>query len=307
MIKNIFVFVLFSVNILCQQGVYSPAQYFKVKYNNAGIICIDEGPHGTLQSHKFIRRLISNDTVSNLINYIIVEFVNVKYQDILDKYILGENIQPNELKLIWRNSTQAHSPLFEMPVYLELLTNIRDINSNLAAGKKIRVLAGDPEFDWGKINTINDYFKNISQRDVFPAELAIKYGIDSSKNILLIYGGEHLLKTSDEKKDSTFWTIPYYINKRYPGSVISIGICNSGKQSVNGTDVPESSILDLSDKSINNIFNQFDNYDALYYIGDSKEWRTDIPAKIEKDHWNELNRRSKIVWGEGIEENLIAK
>lgn len=286
----IFLLLVIAVKIHSQYITYSPASFLNQQFEKYNIICLDEGPHGTLQSHAFIRTLLSNDSVSSKLNYLIVEFANIIYQDILDKYIYGEEVPDIELQKIWRNSTQAHSPLYEMPVYKKLLETIRDINR--ISGNKIRVLAGDPEIDWKEIQTTNDFFKSITQRDVFPSELAIKYGIKKNSKVLLIYGGEHITKNSDNSKDSTFWTIPYYINHKYPKSVFTIGILNS--KSIN-SNIFVNSIL---------INNDTARYDAYYYVGNSDNFVTDTPQKIDIGYWNELNRRSEIVWGEGIEEEL---
>ena len=157
------------------------------KYN---IVGLDEGPHATLQGHKFLRSLISGPKVSNSIDYIILELANVTQQATLDKYISGQNVKLSDLKAIWRVGTQAHNSTYgEAPVYLKFLQLIRNLNSKNA--HKIRLIAGDPAIKWNEINNINQYFSNISQRDVLPAKEAIRYGIDSNKKVLLIYGGEH--------------------------------------------------------------------------------------------------------------------
>jgi len=41
-------------------------------------------------------------------------------------------------------------------------------------------------------------------------------------------------------------------------------------------------------------------YDALYYLGANQKWKTDDARSIDTKYWTELDRRSRIVWGEGI-------
>jgi hypothetical protein len=199
------------------------------------------------------------------------------------------------------------------------LKTVKEINLKLAPGKKIRVLAGDPPIDWSKIKTLKDFFSNLSQRDVLPSQLAIQYGIDSLKKVLLIYGGEHLKKTSDEKKDSTFWTIPYFINKKFPNSVITIGNFISEDHASGAKDpgIPLNSICDLNKSSLGGLSINNDTgssslqmkniFDAVYYIGQSKNWETGQPSPIDPLYWEELNRRSKIVWQQEIDEKLKRK
>jgi hypothetical protein len=95
---------------------------------------------------------------------IIVEFANVDYQNILDRYIFGEEVNIKELRKIWRESTQCISRFGEAVIYFELLKKIRDVNAILPQNKKIRVLGGDPSIDWQLIKTQEDYIHAETQR-----------------------------------------------------------------------------------------------------------------------------------------------
>ncbi len=291
------------------------ADYIVRLFDKFNIVAIDEGPHGTLQTHLLLRGLFENKKLSQRLQYVILEFANSDYQKILDSYINGDPVDLKELQNVWRESTQAHSVTFQKPIFLQLLEAIRNANKGLPLEDKIRVIAGDPSINWDTINTMNNYFSAITQRDVFPSELAIKYGIDSAKNVLLIYGGEHLKKTSDRKRDSTYWTIPFYINHRHPGTIFTIGAFISEDYPETKIDCPINSIIDLEKDALgllNVNGNSFDTsnmvlknvFDAVYYAGPSNEWVQDDATKIDAIFWKELNRRSTIIWGNGIDTNL---
>lgn len=291
------------------------ANYLSQQFDQYNIIAIDEGPHGTLQTHSMLRGLFKNKTLCKKINYVILEFANSSHQTILNNYIKGDSVAITDLQNVWRQSTQAHSTTFQKPVFLKLLKAIRDVNRTLSCQDKILVLAGDPSINWNYIKTINDYFSAISQRDVLPSELAIKYGIDAAKNVLLIYGGEHLKKTSNKNRDSTYWTIPFYINQKHPGSILSIGAFSSEDYPEVILECPENSIIDLKEDSLgllkanavlldSSTVDLKDLFDAVYYAGNSDEWRQDNASMIEAEFWEELNRRSTIIWGNGIDPDL---
>ncbi|MEO8665320.1 MAG: hypothetical protein ABI462_07475 [Ignavibacteria bacterium] len=319
--KTLIFFLIVSICSVCnsQTGCMPAGEYIAGIYNKYNIIALAEGPHGTLNTHKFLRELLKDNTISNSVEYVILEFANISQQEILDRYIKGEKVPFEELQLIWRTATQSHGPLFESPVYFKLLETIRVINFTLPEGKKMRVLAGDPLIDWPNINTQKEFFANLSRRDVLPSELAITYGIDSGKKVLLIYGDAHIMKSSDEKKDSTHWTIPYYINKKYPNSIYTIDMLVSGNYGaeINLSEIPENSICDLSVSPVGmlpfrNNFDPSDTllmlkdvFDASAYIGPSEKWEADKPALIDQEYWTELNRRSTIIWGEGIDMSLM--
>ena len=294
---------------LCKKA----STYLNEKFDSYNIIGLDEGPHGTVRNHKFFLEMLSNDDLAKKIQIIILEFMSNTQQVLLDRFINGDDVSISDLRLVWRESTQAHSVNIENPVYLNLLVKIRELNSRLENKDKIRVLGGDPSANWAAIKTLKDYFPTLSQRDVLPSELAIKYGIKENKNVLLIYGGEHLLKTSDSKRDSTHWTIPYYINKKYPKSIWTIGFFNSKTYKYNKNEIH------LRANTIYNTNGKIgeletaegtklsDVFDAVYYLGDYDHWPVGNIESIDSEFWNELNRRSKILWGQGIDETFKKK
>ena len=94
----------------------------------------------------------------------------------------------NDLRKAWRESTQSAGLFGEAPVYFNLLKNIREANLTLPNDKKIRVLGGDPPIKWQTINDPEDWMKQIGDsRQMFPADLAIEYGINQEKKVLVIY------------------------------------------------------------------------------------------------------------------------
>jgi hypothetical protein len=300
----------------CQDCI-SAADFIAKKYKTHNIIALDEGPHGTIQVHDFLRMLLKSKQLSKTVNYIILEFANSSYQPLLDRYINGENLSQKELQPLWRETTQAHSTNIENPVYLELLTTVRDINRKLPLSKRIRVLAGDPPIDWSKVNTFKEYLPFLSQRDILPSQLAIKYGIDSAKKVLLIFGSEHLSKISDDRRDSTHWSIPFFVNKKYPSAVFTIGLFvpEHYKKQAFGYSIPRKFICSLSGHPLGNLYLKNgrnpatplqlkDLFDAVFFIGSSVKWKQGQPLKIDIDYWNELNRRSQIIWGSGIDRRL---
>lgn len=302
-----------------QSSCKNAVDFLVEKYKTYNIIAMDEGPHGRVETHKFFRDLVQNEKLNKIVQYVIIEFASTRYQATLDRFINGEKVPLSDLQKVWRETTQSHTPLVEMPVYFKLLESIRKINLKRPLNNRIRVLGGDPGIDWQKITKRQEYFPMLSQRDVLPSQLAIKYGIDSLKKVLIIFGGAHLTLMGDEKKDSTRWTIPYFINRKYPNKIFSIG-CYITKNDKSGSEpkIARNSICQLSNDSLGNKEFTYDFdpknprklhklYNAMYYIGPSGEWHEDRPATIDAIFWDELNRRSQILWEEGIDPKLKKK
>lgn len=84
-----------------------------------------------------------------------VEFASRSDQALLDRYIGGEDVPYTEVEHIWRDTTKVAS--WESPIYANWLAAIRQVNKNLPASRRIRVLAGDTAIDWRRIHTHSEW------------------------------------------------------------------------------------------------------------------------------------------------------
>ena len=93
-------------------------------------------------------------------NDIAVEGGNSLYQPILDRYIAGEDVPFNEVRKVWRNTTQptcSRSDFFE-----QLFSLVGRINQKLASARRLRMLAGDRPSTGIKSRTSRTLRKSIS-------------------------------------------------------------------------------------------------------------------------------------------------
>lgn len=291
-------------------------------FKNHNIIGLGEGGHHLENAHQFFQNLFDNKKIQEVIDFVIVEFANANYQTILDKYIFGEQIYIEEIKKIWRESTQSPGLFGEAPIYFDLLKKIRNINSTLPNDKKIKVLAGDPSIDWKSIHTLDDYKKQIGyNREVFPAELAIDFGVMQRKKVLVIYSEFHLTKIADNTLAPTRPTITSIVDKKHSGAMKVIGTIYSESflSEEQFRELPLYSVIELSNNELGNISAHkffpgslykdgkeliaFDGYkikelfDALLYVGQYASLkRYPMPKpNFDNDYLCELNRRRKIV------------
>lgn len=302
--------------------------YIIQNFQDHNIIGLGEGAHGLVNAHMFFQEIFDNKKLQETIDVVIVEFANINYQDILDKFILGEKVDINELRKVWRESTQSPNGFGEAPVYLELLQKIRSVNLTLPEGKKIRVLAGDPPIDWKLINTADEYIRSLALRRALPAQLAIEYGINLSQKVLIIYSGFHLTKVNDEKiyPNPDHHTITSVVNRQYPNAMKVIEVLNPPSQKLEELTkkLPMNSIIELSLNEIGNfpaknfftsvfnkngervtLFNKYkirDLFDAFLYLGPSETWKISKAAFFETEYMNEINRRRKLIGSEPFDE-----
>jgi hypothetical protein len=150
--------------------------------------------HGLQEEHDFIQSLIGNPAFATKVNDIVVECGNALHQDILDRYISGQEVPMAEVRQVWRDTTQSAVGLWNALVYEQFFTTVREANLKLPAGKRVRVLAGDPPIDWKKVAHRSDADAFLGQRDTHFASVVEQQVLAKNRRALLIIGTVHLFK-----------------------------------------------------------------------------------------------------------------
>lgn len=157
------------------------------------VVTMGEGNHNNIQGHNYRLQLIRDPRFAESVNDIVVEFGNSLYQDVIDRYISGENVPYNELRKVWLNTTQFNL-VWDVPIYEEFYKAVRDINKNLPIEKKIRVLLGDSPVNWSKIHSKEDFMasRKTIDRDSSATDIIKREVLDKDRKALVIYGAMHL-------------------------------------------------------------------------------------------------------------------
>jgi len=162
-------------------------------FSSHSIVALDEGAHGNAQGHAFRLALIRDPRFATVVNDIVVEFGNARYQDLMDRYVRGEEVSDDVLKQVWRNTTQAHT-VWDVPIYEEFFRTVREVNRSLPTTRHLRVLLGDPPVDWAKVTRWADLDPWLAERDHHPAELVRREVIEKQRRALLIFGSAHIFR-----------------------------------------------------------------------------------------------------------------
>ena len=126
-------------------------------------------------------------------NDIEIECGNSLYQDLLDRYTSGADVPFREVRKVWRNTTQ---PPCGLSGFYELLVPlVRAINQKLPRDKALRVLAGDPPFDWDQIKNAEDLRKAVLslRRDTSIASVIEKQVLAKHRKVLMLMGIFHMM------------------------------------------------------------------------------------------------------------------
>lgn len=162
-------------------------------FDTHAIVALGEGAHRSLSSHEFRLRLVRDPRFPRVVNDIVVEFGNARYQNTIDRFLDGKQVSPPELRKVWEDTTQV-SGVWDVPIYEQFLREIRNLNASRPKEEKLRVLLGDPPIDWGIVKTRADVQFFLSQRDEFPASVIRREVLAKHRSALVVYGDMHLLR-----------------------------------------------------------------------------------------------------------------
>jgi hypothetical protein len=155
------------------------------------IVALGEGTHGNEQGHAFRLSLIRDPRFAKVVNDIVVESGNARYQDVMDRFIAGGDVPPESLRRVWQNTTQPDS-MWDIPIYEEFFRAVRTLNVSLPAERRLRVLLGDPPIDWDAVRRPEEYGQ--WDRDAYPAEVIRREVIERGRRALVIYGDLHFIR-----------------------------------------------------------------------------------------------------------------
>lgn len=159
------------------------------------------------------------------IGNVVFELGASQHQDILDRYLAGEDVPYSEIAKVWRNTVGAH-PTVTGIGYQTFFAEVRAVNQALPPDQRIRVWLGDPPVDWSSIQTREQWEQIYDQREQFPADLIVREILDRREKALVIYSIGHILSFP---WPST-WPIPStgtevmgeIVEQAYPGSFYTV-------------------------------------------------------------------------------------
>lgn len=187
-------------------------------FRNHRLVALDEGDHNNLQGYAFRMALIHNPEFAGLVNDIVVEAGNSLYQDVMDKFVAGEDVPDDSLRRVWQDTTQP-TDIWDKPIYEEFYRAVRALNSGLPRERRLRVLLGDPPIDWAAVHVISDF---PGRPDSVPIGIIRREVLTKGQRALIIYGGMHLQRHDYIRNYEPGDGIVEVLERDAPGSVFSI-------------------------------------------------------------------------------------
>jgi hypothetical protein len=147
--------------------------------------------HGEKDIDNFILSLIRDPRFPTLVNDIVVECGNSRYQPILDRYIAGESVPFTEVQHVWRDTT-VQQMCGASGFYEQLYPLVRSLNQHLPVASRLRIVAADPPIDWGTIHSYQD-LAPFFDRDGSIASVMEREVLSKHRKALMLLGVFHLL------------------------------------------------------------------------------------------------------------------
>ncbi len=151
--------------------------------------------HGNRLGGDFHLALIRDPRFPSVVNDILIESGNARYQADLDRYVRGEDVPRERLQRIWLDTTQQHVASLDLP---EIVTAVRAINAALGPERRLRILLGEPPIEWERMKTPDDLRawneSPAADRDLFAAGLIRTEVLARKRRVLALYGAGHFFR-----------------------------------------------------------------------------------------------------------------
>jgi hypothetical protein len=149
--------------------------------------------HGLQDHHDALQLLLADPRLPGVVDDLVVEFGNARYQDTMDRFTAGQPVVGAELRAVWRDTTQSPRQTWDAPVYEQFFRTVRAVNWALPTGRQIRVLLGDPPIDWAAVTDGSGIGAFLAQRDAYAASVVEQQVLAKGHRALLCYGAAHLV------------------------------------------------------------------------------------------------------------------
>ena len=169
---------------------FEPIAAIFVAFERHEIVAIGD-PHGNEQAHEFWLSLIRDPRFAAAFDDIAVEWGNALYQDLIDRFINGDDVSEAELRQVWWNTTHPGQG-YDRPITEAFFRAVREVNASLPPDRRLRVLLGDPPIDWDAVESREDHQKWLELRDTHAAALIRREVIEKGRRALVVYGIMHL-------------------------------------------------------------------------------------------------------------------
>jgi hypothetical protein len=182
--------------------------------------------HRNAQQHVFLRELIADPRFLCRTDDIVIESGNARLQPIADAWASGQDVSEADLVGMYRETEVPFA--WNAPMYRQFYEAVREVNEKHLCPHPVRLVLGDPPFDWAKVETADD-LRKVEDRDRFFADVVEREVLAKKHRALMISGALHALRKYPKPvpgEDSGFGepSAAQLIEKEHPGSLFIVAL-----------------------------------------------------------------------------------
>jgi hypothetical protein len=258
------------------------------------VVAVTAG-HGEARGYAFGQLLIHDPRLIAAIDDIVVEEGSARYQDVVDRFLRGENVPIESLRHAWRDTTQPGLGYDKQ--WEEFYEALRSINASLPASHKVRVLLGDPPIDWENVKTAEEHRRWIEKRDTFPADLIQQEVLAKRRHALLTYGAMHFQRKNliaNYESEGPAETIVSRLENKWGAKVFTIFTADPAALQPDAASWPSPSLAIIRGTVLGAA--DFTAYYPSEAMGrfPIKDGQPDFSAPIPRDQWKTLRAEDQF-------------
>jgi hypothetical protein len=160
--------------------------------------------HSVAEQGEFYQKLIRHPQFPQKVNDLILELGNELYQNVADRYVAGEPVPIDSVRMIWENTTQGPLLTATAPMYTTLFNAVREVNAKLPPSRRVRIILGDPAVEWRTV-TRDELWEIHKRRGDRLREVARDSVIAKGRRGIIIAGFRHLNRRPDANGTDAKW------------------------------------------------------------------------------------------------------
>ena len=181
--------------------------------------------HRNVQQHAFLRELIGDPRFLCRTDDIVIESGNARLQPIADAWASGKDVSEADLVSMYRETEVPFA--WNAPMYRQFYEAVREANAKHLCPRPVRLVLGDPPFDWANVETADD-LKKVEDRDRFFADVVEREVLAKKRHALMISGALHALRKYPKRApgEDGFGepSAAQLIEKEHPGSLFMVAL-----------------------------------------------------------------------------------
>lgn len=263
--------------------------------------------HGVPAMENFIEALVSHDAFGDRFDVLVLENASASHQDLIDRYVSGEDISSDRLAPVWRDAVNSLLAGGDNAHYARVLAAVRKNNRDDTT--PMRVIACDPAIDWANMDNASAFWAAMSRRNAFCVNQIRSRVLDTGDTALLLRGRSHLTHTRGNGDEAA---LAYQLDQSHPGASYIIHMLTDsapGLQAMTRAGM-EPMIVETAGEDAADQRSQFggdatyqETIDAFLLLGPADELSTATPGGfVDPDYWVELERRAQMVYNASYRE-----